>query len=93
MPNRSIVVGIQTIGCSHSDTVAVLNNCRACSSVVNGALPYAKGIWRCEATRLVVDKQYRPPAPFEPIEHDLDPAVAAVWAVYEATFKDACVMD
>jgi len=33
------------------------------------------------------------PGPFEPIERDLGPAVAAVWALYESTFKDACVMD
>ncbi len=33
------------------------------------------------------------PAPFEPIERDLGPAIAAVWAIYESTFKDACVMD
>jgi len=33
------------------------------------------------------------PGPFEPIERDLGPAVAAVWALYEATFKYACVMD
>jgi len=33
------------------------------------------------------------PGPFEPIERDLGPAVAAVWALYEGTFKDACVMD
>ena len=31
--------------------------------------------------------------PFEPIERDLGPAVAAVLALYEATFKDTCVMD
>ena len=34
-----------------------------------------------------------PRGPFEPIEHDLGPAVAAVWALYEGTFRDACVMD
>jgi len=33
------------------------------------------------------------PGPFEPIERDLGPAVAAVWALYESTFKNACVMD
>ena len=33
------------------------------------------------------------PGPFEPIERDLGPAVAAVWALYEGTFKDASVMD
>jgi hypothetical protein len=33
------------------------------------------------------------PGPFKPIERDLGPAVAAVWALYESTFKDACVMD
>jgi len=33
------------------------------------------------------------PGPFEPIERDLGTAVAAVWAVYEGTFKAACVMD
>ena len=32
------------------------------------------------------------PGPLEPIEHDLGPAIAAVWALYESTFKDACVM-
>jgi len=35
----------------------------------------------------------RLPGPLEPIERDLGPAVAAVWALYEGTFKDACVMD
>ena len=30
------------------------------------------------------------PGPFEPIERNLGPAV---WALYEGTFKDACVMD
>ena len=33
------------------------------------------------------------PGPFEPIERDLSSAVAAVWALYESTFRDACVMD
>jgi AcrR family transcriptional regulator len=33
------------------------------------------------------------PGPFEPIERDVGRAVAAVWALYESTFKDACVMD
>ena len=33
------------------------------------------------------------PGPFEPIERDLGPAIAVVWALYESTFKDACVMD
>lgn len=33
------------------------------------------------------------PGPFEPIERDLGPAIAAVRALYEGTFKDACVMD
>jgi len=33
------------------------------------------------------------PAPFQPIERDLGAAIAAVWALYEGTFKDACVMD
>jgi hypothetical protein len=33
------------------------------------------------------------PGPFEPIERDLGSAVAAVWALYESTFRDACVMD
>jgi hypothetical protein len=33
------------------------------------------------------------PGPFEPIQRDLGPAVAAVWALYESTLKDACVMD
>jgi len=32
------------------------------------------------------------PGPFEPIERDLGPAVAVVWALYESTFKDVCVM-
>jgi len=31
--------------------------------------------------------------PLEPIEKDLGAAVAVVWAVYESTFRDACVMD
>lgn len=31
--------------------------------------------------------------PFESIERDLGPAIAAVRALYESTFKDACVMD
>jgi len=35
----------------------------------------------------------RLPVPFETIERDLGPTVAAVWALYESTFKDACVMD
>jgi len=30
--------------------------------------------------------------PLEPIEKDLGAAVAVVWAVYESTFRDACVM-
>ena len=34
-----------------------------------------------------------PEGPLEPIVKDLGLAVAAVLAVYEATFKDACVMD
>jgi hypothetical protein len=33
------------------------------------------------------------PTPFALIERDLGPAVAAVWALYESTFRDACVMD
>jgi hypothetical protein len=33
------------------------------------------------------------PGPLEPIERDLGPAVAAVWALYESALKDACVMD
>ena len=33
------------------------------------------------------------PGPFGPIERDLGPAVAAVWALYESTLRDACVMD
>ena len=33
------------------------------------------------------------PGPLGPIEHDLGPAIAAVWALYEGTFKDACVLD
>jgi hypothetical protein len=32
-------------------------------------------------------------SPLSPIERDLGPAIAAVWALYESTFKDACVMD
>ena len=32
-------------------------------------------------------------APFAPIELDVGQAIAAVWALYESTFKDACVMD
>jgi hypothetical protein len=39
------------------------------------------------------DLQGERPGPFEPIERDLGPAVAAVRALYESTFKDACVMD
>ena len=31
--------------------------------------------------------------PFAPIERDLGPAVAAVWALCESTFKHACVVD
>src|SRR3954471_1871845 len=31
--------------------------------------------------------------PLEPIEKDLGAAVAVVWAVYESTFRDACVME
>jgi len=31
-----------------------------------------------------------PPGPFEPIERDLGPVVAAVWAVYEGIVKNAC---
>ena len=31
--------------------------------------------------------------PLEPIEKDLGAAVAAVWAIYEGTFRDACVME
>ena len=34
-----------------------------------------------------------PEGPLEPIVKDVGPAVAAVLAAYEATFKDACVMD
>jgi len=33
------------------------------------------------------------PRPFEPIEHDLGSAAAAVRALYESTFRDACVID
>lgn len=33
------------------------------------------------------------PGPLGPIERDLGPAIAAVWALYEGTFKEACVMD
>ena len=29
----------------------------------------------------------------EPIERDLGPATAVVWALCESTFKGACVMD
>jgi AcrR family transcriptional regulator len=32
-------------------------------------------------------------SPLSPIERDLGPAIAAVWALYESTFSDACVMD
>jgi hypothetical protein len=32
-------------------------------------------------------------SPLSPIERDLGPAIAAVWALYESTFRDACVMD
>lgn len=35
----------------------------------------------------------RLPGPLEPIERDLGSAIAAVWALYESTFRDACVMD
>src|SRR3954465_3693561 len=31
--------------------------------------------------------------PLEPVEKDLGAAVAVLWAVYESTFRDACVMD
>jgi hypothetical protein len=31
-------------------------------------------------------------SPLSPIERDLGPAIAAVWALYESTFRDACVM-
>jgi hypothetical protein len=31
--------------------------------------------------------------PFELIERDLGPVIAAVWALYESAVKDACVMD
>jgi hypothetical protein len=34
-----------------------------------------------------------PEAPLEPILRDLGAAVAAVMAIYESTFRDACVMD
>lgn len=30
---------------------------------------------------------------FEPIERDLSPVMAVVWALCETTFKGACVMD
>jgi AcrR family transcriptional regulator len=33
------------------------------------------------------------PGPFAPIERDLGLAVAAVWALYEGTFRYACVME
>jgi hypothetical protein len=32
-------------------------------------------------------------SPLSPIERDVGPAIAAVWAVYHSTFKDACVMN
>jgi hypothetical protein len=32
-------------------------------------------------------------SPLSPIERDLGRAIAAVWALYESTFRDACVMD
>jgi hypothetical protein len=32
-------------------------------------------------------------SPLSPIERDLGSAIAAVWALYESTFRDACVMD
>ena len=32
-------------------------------------------------------------SPLSPIERDLGPAIAVVWALYENTFKDACVME
>lgn len=35
----------------------------------------------------------RLPGPFEPLERDLGLAIAAVRALYESAFKDACVMD
>jgi hypothetical protein len=34
-----------------------------------------------------------PESPLSPIERDLGPAIAAVSALYEATFPDACVME
>jgi hypothetical protein len=34
-----------------------------------------------------------PEGPLEPIVKDLGPAVAAVLALYESTFRDACVME
>jgi hypothetical protein len=33
------------------------------------------------------------PGPFEPIERDLGPAIAAVRALYETTFKDDLLMN
>jgi len=33
------------------------------------------------------------PGLLELIKRDLSPAVAAVWALYESTLRDACVMD
>src|SRR3954453_8032943 len=35
----------------------------------------------------------RAEGPLEPIERDLGAAVAVVWAAYESTFRDACVME
>jgi hypothetical protein len=32
-------------------------------------------------------------SPLPPIERDLGPAIATVWALYASTFRDACVMD
>lgn len=32
-------------------------------------------------------------SPLSPIEHDLGPGIAVVRALYESTFRDACVMD
>src|SRR5262249_5548063 len=46
--------------------------------------------WTCEQQ---ADLGRNLPGPFEPIQRDVGPAVAAVWALYVSTFRDACVMD
>jgi hypothetical protein len=32
-------------------------------------------------------------SPLSPIERDLSTAIATVWALYESTFRDVCVME